>query len=164
LIIVEQPDAGDNFELRLTLVPHRSMSWQDNKKVIALLGITCLGIAIVFTVVLDAWLILPFAGLEALAVAIGLYYASWRISYRDIITVARSTIRIDKGVYRPRKSWTFNRHTVRLEVSDSKHDWESKTVELHSDEAQVQVGKFLSKSDIEKLITLLMPLVVGVSR
>lgn len=134
------------------------MNWQDNKKVIAILGATCLGIALVFTLVLDTWLILPFAGLEALAVAIGFYYASWKISYRDIITVTGSTIRIDKGVYRPRKSWTFDRNTVRLEVSDSKHDWEPKTVELHSDEAQVQIGKFLSKSDIEKLIEVLSPM------
>ena len=159
MIIVDKPRPDDDFELRITLVPHRSMTWQDNKKIIGFLGFSCLAIALFFTLFFDAWMILPFAGLEALAVGAGLYYASWKISYRDIITVATDCVQVDKGVYRPRKSWSLPRRSTRLKISDPKHHWESKNLELVSSQTSIRIGKLLDKSDIEETISLLSPLI-----
>lgn len=155
MIIADHPEEGDNFEIRLTLIPHRSMSWRDNQKVIALLTATCLAIALFFTLALDTWMILPFAGLEVIAFAIGLYYASWKISYRDIITITSDQILVDQGVYRPRKSWSMERRTTRLKISSPKHEWESRIIELESQQQSIRLGKLLGKDDIAETIALL---------
>jgi len=125
--------------------------------VIGLLTATCMAIALFFTLALDTWMILPFAGLEVIAFAIGLYYASWKLSYRDIITISSDKILVDKGVYRPRKSWSLERRTTRLKIIPPKHEWESRIVELESQHQSIRLGKLLSKDDIEETITLLSP-------
>ncbi len=159
MIIVDEPEAGDDFELRITLVPHRSMNWQQNKQIIYALGSVCIGIALAFTLALGTWLFLPFAGLEVLALTTGLYYVSWKLSYRHIITVTEREIRIDKGVYRPRKSWRLGRDQTRLEIRPAAHEWEARKLLLNSAAESVAIGAFMLPDDAEMAISLLSPII-----
>ena len=141
---------------RLTIVarPNHSATWRSNLYVLIGISIPSLGAAIGFTV-LGAWPILPFAGLEMLALGCALYYVNWKLQYRHVITVNEDSIRIDKGHYRPRQSWQFARPRTGLSVVPERHPWEGPELALHDRQQRVSVGEFLNREDALALLALL---------
>ncbi len=153
-------EVDDNHSITtIVLTPDRSSSWRSNKRVIALLGGTCLAISFAFYFAFGIWMILPFAGLEIAAVSAGLYYAQWKLSYRHVIAIDDTSVTIEQGVYRPSKQWQFERFNTRLHIYPPKHEWEAKSLYLISRETKVRIGQFLSKSDTKKCIELLLPFI-----
>ncbi len=141
---------------RLLIVaqPNNSASWRSNLMVLLGLAVPSLGIAIGFALV-GAWPILPFAGLELLALGSALYYVCWKLQYRHVITVSDDSVRIDKGYYHPRQSWQFPRQGTGLAITPERHPWEAPELALHDSHEQVSVGEFLNREDSLKLVTLL---------
>ena len=137
------------------LSPDRSLDWEGNKKVIWSLGGLCIGIALGFTIIAGTWVMLPFAGLEVLALSSALYYVSWKLSYRHIITLGETTLVIEKGVYRPRGKWQWVKQETQLRVEPPKHDWEAPSLSFINNNEQVDIGDFLSPDDAEQMISLM---------
>ena len=71
--------------------PNRSASWRANLQVLVALSILSLGIAGGFAAV-GAWPVLPFAGIEITALGCALYYVSWKLRYRHVITLRPDTL------------------------------------------------------------------------
>mgnify|MGYP000707237682 CR=1 FL=1 len=91
---------------QLILSPNRSMSWQNNKRI--LLALFCVNISIgVAWSFMGAWMVLPFAGLEVLCVGIGMYYVSWKLNFKQIITLEADSLVVQTGVYFPKKEWQW---------------------------------------------------------
>jgi len=67
-----------------------------------------------FFVVQGIWLILPFSGLELLALGITLYVVSRKAHRCQVITFDNSRIRIVKGAYHCDQSWGFDASRVRF--------------------------------------------------
>ncbi len=141
---------------RLMIVarPNQSASWRSNLYVLLAISVPSLGAAIGFTA-MGAWPILPFAGLELLALAAALYYVNWKLQYRHVITVSDDSVRIDKGYYAPRKSWKFKRQGTGLAITPEKHPWEGPELALHERGESVRLGEFLNRDDCLKLMALL---------
>ncbi|KAA1194415.1 DUF2244 domain-containing protein [Pseudohalioglobus sediminis] len=141
---------------RLMIVarPNQSASWRSNLYVLLAISVPSLGAAIGFTA-MGAWPILPFAGLELLALAAALYYVNWKLQYRHVITLSEDSIRIDKGHYHPRQSWQFRRQVTGLSVIPEKHPWESPALTVHDRQQRVSVGEFLNRDDALALLELL---------
>lgn len=140
--------------LRIIAQPNCSSTWQTNKLVLLTLAVPSLGIAIGFTVI-GAWPILPLAGLELLALAGALYYVSWKLQYRHVITLCDEEVRVDKGFYAPRESWTFTRSDSGLAITPEKHPWEGPELRLHNRQHQVRLGEFLNREECLELAGLL---------
>lgn len=141
---------------RLMIVarPNRSASWRANLWVLLALAVPSLLIAVSFAM-LGAWPILPFAGLELLALAAALYYVNWKLEYRHVITVSDDSVRVDKGFYRPKQSWKFPRQGTGLAVVPEKHPWDGPELSVHDRHKSVTLGEFLNRDDSLKLLDLL---------
>ena len=166
MITIEHQPASDNASsaasTRITLSPNRSLSWEGNKRVIWSLAALIIFIAIGFSVVTKTWVIWPFAAFKILALSAGLYYVSWKLSYQHTITVSESTLSIEKGSYRPRGSWQWQKQQSRLITTESKHSWEPPSLMLANDKEEVIIGNFLSRDDAMAVIDCLkneMPVV-----
>ena len=147
---------------RIILSPNRSLSWEGNKRVIWSLAALITFIAIGFSVVTKTWVIWPFAAFKILALSAGLYYVSWKLSYQHTITVSESTLSIEKGSYRPRGSWQWQKQQSRLIATESKHSWEAPSLVLSNDDEEVIIGDFLNREDALAVIDCLkkeMPVV-----
>jgi uncharacterized membrane protein len=117
--------------------PNQSSSWRANLLVLLALSVPSLGIAIAFAFA-GAWPILPFAGLELLALGTALYYVNWKLQY-----------------YLPRQSWKFARRVTGLAVNPEQHPWEGPELTLHDKHESVSLGEFLNRDDSLKLLALL---------
>ena len=74
------------------LRPNRSLSWRQN--LVAFAGLCMVTLVLVVPLVaMGFWLVLPFAGLELLAVGIGLYCTICRCHECEVIWVAGCGIR-----------------------------------------------------------------------
>jgi uncharacterized membrane protein len=166
MIRIEHQPTTDNTSntalTRITLSPNRSLSWEGNKRVIWSLAALITFIAIGFSVVTKTWVIWPFAAFKILALSAGLYYVSWKLSYQHTITVSESTLSIEKGSYRPRGSWQWQKQQSRLIATESKHSWEAPSLVLSNDDDEVIIGDFLNREDALAVIDCLkneMPVV-----
>jgi len=134
--------------------PNRSASWDTNKFVLIamciLSGIIALGFAAI-----GAWPILPFAGLEMLALGSSLYYVCWKLRYRHVITLDDNTLHVQKGHYYPRQQWQFKLDEAALSVTPEQHPWDGPRLSLYSKGEEIPIGEFLNREDSLKLLELL---------
>lgn len=130
------------------------MSWRGNQ--IFLLSMICLsGMISTGFALIGAWVILPFAGLEMLTLGSALYYVSWKLSYQEVIVITEDSVTVDKGVYKPRKSWLFTREDLSLSVQPQVHEWSTPVIQLRHKQSLVEIGEFLNQSDCRSLLSLL---------
>jgi uncharacterized membrane protein len=134
--------------------PNHSSTWRNNLLALLAISVPSLGAAIGFAL-LGAWPILPFAGLELLALGSALYYVNWKLQYRHVITLSEDSVRIDKGFYLPKQTWMFKRHSTGLAVTPERHPWDGPDLALHDRQERVSLGEFLNRDDSLKLLDLL---------
>lgn len=141
-------------EAWIVIEPNHSASWRANRLIIALLAIWCGSIGIFFAV-LGLWPVIPFLGLEVLAVATGLYYACWKLRYRHVLRFANGVIVVEKGTYYPRFTWRLPCRSASVSVAIPPHPWDPLTIELCSPAERIALGNFLNKEESQRLLQLL---------
>ncbi len=141
---------------RLMIVarPNQSATWNTNVLVLLALAVPVLGIAAAFAL-LGAWLILPFAGLELLALGAALYHVNRKQQYRQVITFSADSVWIAKGRHAPRQRWRFPRQNTGLTITAERHPWDGPELCVHDRNESVTLGEFLNREDCLKLIGLL---------
>ena len=138
----------------IVVTPNQSASWHSNVVLLFALAVPVLGIAVVFAA-LGAWLVLPFAGLEVVALAIALYRVNWQQQCRQVITLSGDSVWIDKGHYLLHRRWHFPRQATGLTVTTEHHPWEGPQLCVHDRHEWVSLGEFLNRDDSLLLIELL---------
>jgi uncharacterized membrane protein len=134
--------------------PNLSADWRANRRVLLALALPSMTAAIAFAL-LGAWPILPFMGLELLALGAALYHVNWKLHYRHVITFSDDSVLIEKGFYAPRQCWQFPRRRTALTVTTGDHPWEGPALSVHDERQCVSVGEFLNRDDSLKLLALL---------
>jgi len=134
--------------------PDRSADWETNKLVLIVMCAVSGTIAVGFTL-LGAWPVLPFAGLEMMALGSALYYVCWKLRYRHVITLEAGVIRIQKGHYLPQQEWEIAVDDVALSIVPEQHPWEAPSITLFSKGEEISLGEFLNREDALELLTLL---------
>ena len=134
--------------------PNQSATWGANVVLLAALAVPVLGIAVVFAL-LGAWLILPFAGLELVALGAALYQVNWKQQYRHVITFSDDSVWIAKGHHAPCQQWQFSRHSTGLTITTEQHPWDGPQLCVHDRNKSVTLGEFLNREDSLQLIELL---------
>jgi len=150
-VVTSSRQAG---RLQIVAKPNHSSTWRGNLYALLAISVPSMAAAIGFTL-LGAWPILPFAGLELLALGSALYYVNWKLQYRHVITLSDDSVRIDKGFYHPKQSWDFPRQRTGLSVTDQPHPMDGPELALHDRSERVSVGEFLSREDALELVELL---------
>lgn len=131
------------------LTPNRSLSWRGTLWLYLSLVALSSAIGIGFAI-RGLWLVLPFAGLEMIALGVGLYLVA-RNSYRqEVIHVARHDIRIERGWTRPVQVATLPRMSSRVELVRPTRR-EAGRLTIHSHGKAEEVGNFLNEHEREGL-------------
>ncbi len=134
---------------------NQSLSWQGNKVFILFVGILCFAIAIGFAIQ-GLWLILPFAGLEILALTIGLYICCLRNRQQEVITIDENKLLIEKGDKRPTEIWEFDRTWVNLELQRSKYQGHPSKLIVRSKGKETEIGECLTDKEKQSLADSLL--------
>jgi len=148
MIRIDETQSGNVY--RLILMPNCSISWR--QLVIFYLGTCCLAmiIGLIFTLQ-GQWLVLPFSGLEMMALGTALYITSRKVHCREVITANGDRVKIEKGMRGIKQQWVFERCWIRLldEVRGEKK--RNRKIALGSHGHYVEVGNFLSHFEKDEL-------------
>lgn len=102
------------------------------------------------------WMVLPFAGLELLAVGGGLYVVSCRCHQREVIFISATAVCIEKGINFPKHQWTFSRPWVRIVLEPCDRGRRSSRLFIRSRGQAVEIGGFLNETERRCLASQLM--------
>ena len=159
MISVNKVHSGDCY--RIVLAPNCSISWRE---LLLFYGLTCvlaLTIGIFFTLQ-GLWLVLPFSGLEMLALGGGLFVTSRKVYRREVITLDAQRTRIEKGLQRIDQSWEFHTKWVRVidEPGDDRETRRRLVIGMSGN--SVEVGSFLANWEKDALAFQLKDCIIRV--
>ena len=135
-----------NSATQFVVQHNQSLSWKGNKLFIIYMTILSFGIAGFFALQ-GAWLILPFAGLEILALTTALYISCLRGREREVITINDDQLVIEKGIDKPKRSWKFERAWLNLELKKSSLQGHPSKLLVRCKGNELEIGKCLSNGE-----------------
>ena len=135
---------------RIIIRPNLSASWKTNRFLIFIIGFIAIGVAGIFSY-WGAWLILPFAGLEILALYLLIYYVFHRLRKIEVISFNPENINLAKGRKFPIEEWQCQRYWCKLQVYKSGHPWYQDKLKLKCHANEVEIGALLNSEDKQKL-------------
>jgi uncharacterized membrane protein len=114
------------------------------------------------------WPVLPFAGLELLALGWAVYQVAQHGRRRQVITITADRIRIEKGRLHgrrntgggPESSREFPRAWARVELVKPRRGWYPSRLLIGASGKAVPVGEFLTDEEREELKTRLQLVLV----
>ena len=142
------------------VMPNRAMPWP---RLVCIYGIFAgftLGIAAGFFA-RGFILILPFAGLELLALGIALYVSARRGGIREVITVTNETVRVETGRSAPEQSHEFRRPWSQVVLQRSWNNWYPSRLLIRSHGRSVEIGRFLNEGERNSLAGQLRKMIHG---
>ena len=148
MVCIDKVKSGNCY--RFVLSPNCSISWRE---LILFYLVTCLvALAVgLFFMIQGLWLVLPFSGLEMLALGAGLYLASRKVYRKEVIVLDQNRTRVEKGVQRASDIWEFETPWIRLKDESSGSPDACRKLSLGSHGKYVEVGGFLDKSEKDEL-------------
>ena len=141
-IVQNTHDATCRFILR----PNRSMSWQGSLLFFLSLCLVS-GTVAISMALLGYWLILPFAGLELMALGTALYIVALRCYQREVIWITNDIIQIEKGRNYPQQQWRLARVWVQVVLERCPQQWYPSRLLIRCHGRDVEIGKFLSEEE-----------------
>ena len=148
-MIILDKDSKNHLK-RIVLMPNRSINWSLLVRFYILICVVSSVIAAMFTF-FGAWMVLPFYGLELVALGIGLYVTCRKIYRMEVIMICNGIIKVEKGVEKVEKSWEFDKHWVRITLETKGSIRKSLCLMIGSHGKYVEVGSFLTESEKEAL-------------
>lgn len=121
------------------------MSWQTLVSLYLLMVFVSLVIGLAYFHI-GLTLVLPFCGLEMLALGAALYVTSWRGSIREVITVDEKSVAIERGREKPVQRHEFQRPWTRV-VLERSGGWYPSRLLIRSHGRQVEIGRFLNEEE-----------------
>ena len=92
-------------------------------------------------------LILPFAGLELLALGVVLYISAWRSNIKEVVNIGEEKIRIEIGRDVPEKIYELDKAWANIVLERSWNNWYPSRLLLRSHGRQLEIGKFLNEQE-----------------
>ncbi len=140
----------ENHIFRVVLIPNRSISWSLLVRFYIFTCFVSFSIASIFAF-LGYWMVIPFSGLEMLALGIGLYVVNKKIYAQEVVTFIEDKIKVEKGCRRPDQAWEFDRHWARITVEVQESRPKKQKIFIGSHGKKVELGSFLHDSEKESL-------------
>ncbi|MEJ2360222.1 MAG: DUF2244 domain-containing protein [Gammaproteobacteria bacterium] len=145
----------------IVLSPNRSVRWSDN---VLFLYIVC-GLAVLIGIsfsMLGMWLVLPFTGLEVIALIAVVYYVAHKCRRIEVIRVEDGCVQVEQGVTQPQTSWRSDLFWTRLIVMPRERPWHPLHIYLRGRHDQIEIGTFLNEDDKQILIKQIRQFVTSV--
>ncbi len=136
---------------RFTIYQNQSLSKRGNQ--IFFLTLLCISFAIAFAFAWQGlWLIIPFAGIEMLALGLGLYWCINKLSRVETITVSDKEVSLDvRQQNRKQSSRSFPKAWTRATVLSPKTITQRRQLWLEGNREKVEIGSFLDDREKVKL-------------
>ncbi|MDH3631688.1 MAG: DUF2244 domain-containing protein [Gammaproteobacteria bacterium] len=159
MVNISKVDSRGSY--RIVLSPNCSISWRELVLFYLFTCLVAIAVGLFFTLQ-GMWMVLPFSGLEMLALGTGLYLTSRKVYRKEVITLDPDRTRIEKGVQRVAQSWEFKTPWVRIidEPRDGRNSRRRLAIGVHG--AAVEVGSFLANSEKDALAFQLKDCIIRV--
>jgi len=92
-------------------------------------------------------LVLPFSGLEILALGAALYVCAWRGGMQEVISVNGDHITVEIGRQSPEQSEKFRRAWTQVILERSWNSWYPSRLLIRSHGRQIEIGRFLNEQE-----------------
>ena len=139
-----------SLPIQFVLQRNQSLSWYGNKVIVTYIAVLTLGIACVFAY-LGMWIILPFAGLEIVALTIGLYLCCLRCQDREVITIDDENLFIEFGRAKSKRQWQFARAWLQLELKKPIYSGHPSQLVVRYKGKEIEIGKYLTNKERKSL-------------
>ncbi len=139
--------------------PNMSANWRTTKIILWFISFVTLLIAVAFSF-FGLWLILPFAGLEVLALFAFSYWVAYQCCRKEVITIKDNQLKVEKGYHSPQFTWRAELFWTRLIIDRSEFRGHPLKLYLRSKKQQLEIGEFLNEDDKEQLISALRGIVI----
>lgn len=138
--------------------PNQSLSWRQALQVYTAIVAVVLGIGLVFAWH-GYWPVLPFAGLEVVVLGVAFYLCLSRSQVREVVTISRDTVAVERGRRQPEQRWECPRAWVRISMERSPIAWYPSRLSVAFQGQQVEVGRFLNEMERQSLAVELQGMV-----
>ena len=136
----------NDLEKTFMVMPNRAMLWQHIMMIYLLISGVTISIAFGFFTQ-GLTLILPFAGLELLALGVVLYISAWRSNIKEVVNVTEEKIRMEIGRNAPEKTYELDKTWAKVVLERSWNNWYPSRLLLRSHGRQIEIGKFLNEQE-----------------
>ena len=126
--------------------PNQAISWRSMMLVYALISTVTIVIGMFFYS-MGLTLILPFSGLEIVALGAALYVCACRGGIQEVISIDYDNITVESGRVRPEQSETFKRAWAKVILERSWNSWYPSRLLIRSHGRQIEVGRFLNEQE-----------------
>jgi uncharacterized membrane protein len=144
--VITKTTTGDQTGYCLVIRPNRSLTWAQTKLAVCLIGVAPLSVALGFALA-GLWPVVPFAGLELLAVGLCFYHCARRAGECEIVTVREGEIVVEKGRKRAEVKWSFNRYWAAIALDDSAGSRHPSRLFIRAHAGGVEIGRFLVEQE-----------------
>lgn len=145
----------------IVLSPNMSVAWRDNLMFLYVVCSIALCIGFSFAL-MGMWMVLPFTGLEIIALVAVVYYVGHKCHRIEVISVEDGCVRVECGYTRPQSCWSSELFWTRMIVLPQERPWHTMRVFLRGRENQIEIGTFLNEDDKRILIKQLRQIVAAV--
>ncbi len=135
----------------IDLRPNRALTWRQVQLCMLCIGLPALVIGLGFTLV-GGWLVLPFSGMEGIAVCFALWWVSLNCERREVIRFHQDEVVVERGRYRPTYRRQFQRAWSRFEVEAGGSEWQLPRIWLCQSGQREELGTFLNGPERERLV------------
>ena len=113
---------------------------------LVLMSVTSLGIGVAFAWQ-GLWMVLPFAGLEMIFLAVAFHYVHKTGNCREVVSVAADNVRVEAGRHSPEYVCVFQRAWTQVLLQAPKIKGYPNKLLLRSGGKQVEVGACLNDKE-----------------
>jgi uncharacterized membrane protein len=153
-MVTERRSDQPNSEI-WELSPTRSMTWPQAQRFILAVSLVSLAIG-GFFMFLGAPLVLPFSGLEALAVALAFYLVVRDGERREIVRLEGDYLVIERGMRTLQDRVEFNRYWVKVELRSAPSRLHPRRLHVGVQGRSIELGCFLNEHERESFARMLI--------
>ena len=152
--MIHELKASQDQRRTFVIAPNQSMSWKGLLLVFS--GIAGVTLAVGGYFWLRGFtLVLPFSGLEVLALGAALYITAWRGGAREVITITDDSVYLETGRARPVRRHDFQRYWTKVVLRRPWVAWHPSKLLLCSHGREIEVGRFLNEEERRGLAKIL---------
>ncbi|MDY6942615.1 MAG: DUF2244 domain-containing protein [Pseudomonadota bacterium] len=145
-----QESTDDGILYRCVTMPNGSLTPVGAGLFLAALAIPLICISVVAWQA-GAWLILPFSGIEFVAVAWALGYGIRQSRYREVVSVTDQWVRVESGILRPENTLDFDRFWTSVSLEPRSASSCGLRLLLRNRGRSIEVGRFLTDDERKAL-------------
>lgn len=147
---------------RYIIRPNYSLDWRGTLHVVGALSILPVAYAVAFFWIGLPW-ILPFSGLEVLALCCAFAYCLGNGSSSEIVTVSQVQVSVERRLWRRREVVELPRHRARVTLVPPTHAWYPSRLTLGVHDQELEIGKCLRDDERRALARELRSALVDVT-